>query len=517
MSVLFSRERRDDASRLITDASMRRMGTRSGQRVSPDDALRHSTVWACRAAVAEALQQLPVEEQTRRNGQMVRRDPPGLFAAPAPGWTWEAWVWAQAWDLSAEGKCYAWIPDIDSRGMPTALVPVDVNEVTWQWVQGEKRWKVLYGREEVQLWPRGPLWHCPLYVTARHPYGLSPIAYHAETIGVGLAAQEFGARFFGDGGHPTMVATMDSDPGEAGAKALKAKLLDAMRGNREPVFVPKGLKLEKWQVSPDESQFLATMRYSGEDVCRIFGVPPSKVALAVSGQNVTYSNVSDANADWRVSGLARYVNPLEAALSTLLPSGANRVIRFNFDGFLRADQGKRFDSYLKAAQIGTASGTPLMSVNEMRAEEGLSPVDGGDDFRPPVRAAEPVAQRSEPANIVVQPEINVRAYPNGSVESRELTAMDVQTAMTAALASVPPPMVTVNVPDQPAPVVNVAPAEVTVNVAAAEVSVPAAEVTVNVPTQPVQLTLTMPEHDDGPKRKRVERDGLGRIVAVVED
>lgn len=393
MSLLF-RERRDDSARVISDLGLlRRQSTRSGQRVSSDDALRHSTVWACRAAVAEALQQLPVEEQSRRGGQMVRRDAPPLFYSPAPGWTWEAWIWAQAWDMAAEGKCYAWVPGVDSRGMPTALVPVDGAEVRWEWVQRDKRWRVIYAEEEVQLWPRGQLWHCPLYVTARHPYGMSPIAYHAETIGVGLAAQEFGARFFGDGGHPTMVATLETNPGEEGAKAVKAKLLDAMRGNREPIILPKGLDLKKWQVSPDESQFLNTMRYSGEDVCRIFGVPPSKVALAVSGQNVTYTNVADANADWRVSGLARYVNPLEAGLSTLLPAGANRVIRFNFEGFLRADEVKRFDAYTKAAAIGTHAGTPLLTVNEMRAREGLPPLNGGDEFRPP-KAPEPVQTRS---------------------------------------------------------------------------------------------------------------------------
>lgn len=507
MSVLFRAERRDDAARLITDMGFRRSATRSGVRVNADDALRHSTVWACRAAIAEAIQQLPLEEQTRRSGQMVRRDPPALFYAPAPGWTWEAWAWAMAWDLAGEGKCYAFIPGLDSRGMPSALVPVDSSDVRWEWVQREKRWSVIYAGSEVQLWPRGPLWHCPLYVTAAHPYGLSPVAYHAETIGVGLAAQQFGARFFGDGGHPTMIATMEVDPGAEGAKALKARLMDAMRGNREPVFVPKGLDLKKWQVNPDESQFLNTMRYSGEDVCRIFGVPPGKVALAVSGSSVTYSNVSDANAEWRTAGLARYVNSFEAALSTLLPSGANRVLRLNFEGFLRADEGKRFSAYVQAAQIGAQAGTPLLTVNEMRAREGMAPLEGGDEFRPP-KQPEPVQTRAEAPpvpNITVQPEINVRAYPNGTVEHRELTAQDVQAAMTAALSAAPPPSVTVNVPEQPAPVVNVAAPVVNVEPPAVVVDVQAP--VVNMPAVPVQLTLTLPEEPRHDKTVRRNPDG----------
>jgi HK97 family phage portal protein len=342
--------------------------------------MRHSAVWACLAAIAEALQQLPLQEVVLRNGVMIRRDPPSWMFDPAPGVSWETWIWQQAWSLAECGNAYAWVTERDKAGYPTALIPLAAAEVEWKFDRAENRWYPWVDKKRSGLFPVGNLVHVSLYTRPGNPEGMSPIAYHAETIGVGLAAQEFGARFFGDGGHPTMIVRPETDPGDEGARRLKEKIMGVMRGNREVAVIPKSIDLERVQIAPDESQFLDTMRYSGEDIARIFGVPPEKVALAVSGSNITYSNVGDRNSDWRVSGLSRYAVAFEAALSRLVPNGQRRVIRFNFDAFLRADLKARADAYKVFAQIGALSGTPVMTSNEMRSEEGREPLEGGDTF-----------------------------------------------------------------------------------------------------------------------------------------
>jgi len=391
VSLFFGPTRRDDASKLIRDRSTRR-NTRAGVFVDDAAALRHSAVWASLSAIAEAVQQLPLDEvRVTGDGSSVRRRPPAVFYQPTADLPWETWIWQQAWSLAAHGRCYALVTSIDRDGWPRTLAPVASADVVWRKDRTTGEWTVHVGGSPESLWPLGRLWHCPLYVTDDAPWGLSPIAHHAESIGVGLAAQRFGAQFFGDGGHPTMTVTTDKDPGDAGARALKAKIVGVLSGNREPLIVPAGVKLDRWQVNPDESQFLNTMRYSGEDVARIFGVPPGKIGLAVSGQNVTYSNADTANADWRVSGLSRYIVPLEACLSRLVPAGASRTLRFNFDAFLRSDLGARAAFYKTAADIGDVAGTPLLTVNEMRNAEGLPPIAGGDTF---ARRGAPVAVQS---------------------------------------------------------------------------------------------------------------------------
>lgn len=454
MSLLF-REKRDLAALEII-AARDGFRTYSGIAVTDESAARHSAVWACRAAISEALQQLPVEEVRTVSGSTVRRDPPPLFYDPAPGWTWEQWIWAQGWNLSGHGKCYGYVATLNAAGWPTSLVPVDPCEVVWRWQRTSKTWKILVGGEVEKLWPLGRLWHCPLYVTTDCPDGMSPIRAHAESIGVGLAAQKFGAQFFAGGGHPTMVVSSEKDPGDTGAKAIKTKVLQALQGNREPIVIPQSIKLEQWQVAPEESQFLETMRYSGEDVARVFGVPPTKIALSVSGSDITYQNVADANAAWRVSGLSRYIVPFESSLSRLVPEGVTRTIRFNFNGFLRADLAARAAWYKTAADVGDLAGTPILTVNEMRNEEGLAPLPGGDDFaRKTTRASvpgSPVASRStEPdtTNITV----NIPEQRN----EPPIVNVTASTAPPTVNVHVPQQRTTVDVhvPEQPAPTVIV--------------------------------------------------------------
>jgi HK97 family phage portal protein len=397
MSILFGRERRS-AELTAAELILRdRYGTSSGVSATPEQAERHSAVWSCRAAVAEAVQQLPVEEVRTKAGKTVRRVPESpLFYDPHPGWTWEAWIWAQVWALAGCGKAYGYVNETARNGMPTSILPVEPGCVSWRWNRATSRWDVRLENEKIDLWPLGPLWHVPLYTTAACPEGMSPIAYHAESIGVGLAAQKFTGGFFSTG-HPNYLLKAQpgtADPGQEGAARLKNLLMRALSGgSREPTIIPSGWDLDKVSLDPAETQFLETMRYSGEDVARVFGVPAEKIGLAVSGSSVTYANVADRNADWRTGGLSRYVRSLEASLSRLVPDGRGRVIRFDFDEFLRADPEGRYKNYKTAAEIGALAGTPVMTVNEMRAAEGLEPLPGGDVFVRPKQESQ--VQRSE--------------------------------------------------------------------------------------------------------------------------
>lgn len=365
---------------------MRRGSGRSGVHVSEETALRHSSVWACLSAIAEALTFMNLYEQATTGANVrTRRDLPSVFHQPTPELPWEWWIWQQAWSLGQHGRCYGWVSSLDRDGYPRSVEPLDDSQVRWR-LDSRHRWvtEVRHGDrwKEEDRWPLGRLWHVPLYPTPAAPMGLSPIRHHAETIGVGIAARDFGAGFFGEGAHPTAVFQGAKNPGSANAERIKERIKDATQGSREPLLLPEGWSLTPWQIAPDDSQFLDTMRYSGEDVCRVFGVPPGRVGLAISGQNVTYTNTSDANSDWRVSGLSRYLSMLQAGLSAWLPAGNRRLARFDFRAFLRADIKTRAEAYRIFAEIGKATGTPVMLTNEMRAEEGLAPLEGGDSFQP---------------------------------------------------------------------------------------------------------------------------------------
>ena len=107
--------------------------------------------------------------------------------------------------------------------------------------------------DEVQhrLWPLGDLWHVPAYTMPGHLLGMSPIAYHALSIGVGLASEKFGADFFQDGGHPTAIVGIEGNPTDEQARTLKEKLLNLTRGNRELLVMPEATTYTPMQVNPE--------------------------------------------------------------------------------------------------------------------------------------------------------------------------------------------------------------------------------------------------------------------------
>jgi HK97 family phage portal protein len=230
---------------------------------------------------------------------------------------------------------------------------------------------------EQDIWPLGELFHVPLFVSPGAPFGASPIEMHRQTIGLPIAAQRFGARFFGSGAHPTTLLMPDSDPGEDGARSLKRKFMEATFGSREPIVVPQHVKVERLSIAPDESQFLETQRYGVEEVARVFlGGFAEMIGGSTSGQSVTYANAEQRDAAFLRYGLSRYLVPLEASLSTLLPRG--RKVKFNVASLLRGDLAARYASYRVSAEIEALTGKPVLMSDEIRELEDRPPLP--DDY-----------------------------------------------------------------------------------------------------------------------------------------
>jgi HK97 family phage portal protein len=219
-----------------------------------------------------------------------------------------------------------------------------------------------------------------MFAAPGQPFGLSPIGFAAKSINSGLAAEDFGGEFFTGGGHPSSIIYSEQQLTADQAEGVKEKFVDATKG-REPAVFGSGLKHEQIQVNPTDSQFLDTQRFTVEQIARIYGVFPEMIGAATSGSSVTYANREQRAADWLTYGLVPYLVPVEESLSLLIPRPQR--VKANVSAVLRSDLKSRYESYEIAARIGTLSGTPLLTTNEMRDLEDLPPVDGGDEFDTP--------------------------------------------------------------------------------------------------------------------------------------
>jgi HK97 family phage portal protein len=166
------------------------------------------------------------------------------------------------------------------------------------------------------------------------------------------------------------------------AAEIKNAYRKATMDSREPAVFGAGLKYQDVHLDPHETQFVELMQFEVAQACRVWGVPPSMVYAAISGQNVTYANVTDYDLGFLKNTLDGYLHRLENALSAWLPRP--QTVRADRDAILRSDAKTRAD----IADVRIRNGS--LNRNEYRKSEGESPIPGpiGEQYCwPPVHTA----------------------------------------------------------------------------------------------------------------------------------
>jgi HK97 family phage portal protein len=343
-----------------------------------DSALRNAATWACIDVLSDAISRTPLDAI---RGTGASRQPvtpqPALLVNPSGVVQRDVWRSQLAYSLLTDGNGFGRIMDLGRFVYPNRielLNPMQVSER--QVVDGVPQVRIDQDKPE-RLWPHGDIWHIPgRMVPAGSPFGLSPIEYASKVIGTSLAAEDFSFRFFEGGGGATMGIFSDVELDADQAAAIKAAWRRSVEGgSREPIVWGSGLRPEKLTLDPNETQFIDLMRFEVEQVCRFWHVPPSMVFAAISGQNVTYTNITDADLQYLKHSLDGYLVRIEMALSDLLPKP--QIVRANRNAVLRSDAKSRFDVYAIAVPLG------LMSRNEVRALEDQPPIPGGDEYANP--------------------------------------------------------------------------------------------------------------------------------------
>ena len=363
MSLLFrSRQPESRAIRLPAEY-LTRYETR-GVFVDADTAMRHDAVWACRTRIAQDVSMMPVDVVAYRNGQRSEVTPvPQIIAAPSAFTRPIDWRYQAVDSWLGFGNLWGLVTATTPDGMyPTRIELQPATTVRVQ--QTGQTVHCFVNNVEHDLWPVGDLWHVPAYTTAGQMLGMSPIAYHASTIGIGLTAQKFGFDTLADGGHPSALLQPEGQLDEKQAGALKERFMQLTRGNREPVVLPSTTKYTPISISPEESQFLDTMRYTVEQICRIYGEDPADYGASGGGSALTYANRRDADLA-RFKRRQFWVTKLQDCLSDLLPDG--QVVKLNTKSALMMTAIERHE--LHALRLKSETTT----VNEVRTVEDEKP------------------------------------------------------------------------------------------------------------------------------------------------
>jgi HK97 family phage portal protein len=476
--------------------------------VDADTAMRHDAVWACRTRIAQDVSMMPVDVVRYSNGARIEVNPtPQIIAAPSA--TVDAMDWRYQLIDSWLANGNAW--GIVTQTTPDTRYPLRIELIPHSSVVGamEGNELALYvdGKRH-DLWPVGDLWHKPCYTVAGQFLGLSPIAHHAMSIGNGLAAEKFSADFFNDGGHPTAILGVEGDPTEEQARGLKERLMSLTRGNREPLVIPKAHTYTQLQINPSDSQFIDVMRYSVEQVCRIYGEDPADYGSSAGG-SLTYANRSDADLA-RFKRRQYWVTKLQNVLTDMLPRP--QVVKLNTSSSLMMTAKERHEIHAIRLQSKTAT------INEVRKIEDERPFDGAEFDEPgvPIDSDTPdvveVAPMQENAALMIAEMRAAMAEQSTRTSDTHIHLPEnLQVEMRNEPIIIPAPIV--NVPAAEV-TVNVEPTPVVVNVAAPVVEVAAPVVNVaaaNVPAP--QVTVV----SEPARRHKVRRDSAGNIIEIVQE
>lgn len=206
--------------------------------------------------------------------------------------------------------------------------------------------------------------------------GYSPIAMAKNAVGMAIACEEYGAKFFANGAtpggileHPGVV----KDP-----EKVRASWNSAFGGSsnaNKVAVLEEGMKYTPISISPNEAQFLETRKFQINEIARIFRVPPHMVGDL---EKSSFSNIEQQSLEFVKYTLEPWLIRWEQSLVRALLSPKDKgkyFIKFNVDGLLRGDYESRMNGYATARQNG------WMSANDIRTLENLDKIsdeEGGN-------------------------------------------------------------------------------------------------------------------------------------------
>ncbi|MFI6861290.1 phage portal protein [Streptomyces sp. NPDC050421] len=387
----------------------------SGQKVDANSALQVSAVFGCIRLLSETIATLPVASYSKRGGVRKPINSPTWLDYPTaePGGLGRIDLLSQVvLSLLLEGNAYLAV-----RWQGPNIVGLDVldpNVIYPHMVKmpdGSRR-KVFEANDidddgnEVALgwFTTRDILHIPGMMLPGEYQGVSPIAYARESIGLALAAQKYGSKFFANGAMPGAIVEVPGPLSEDGLKLAREAWRTANAGvdnSHRVALLTEGAKFSKVSMSPDEAQFLQTRQFQVPEIARIFGVPPHLISDATNSTSWG-SGLAEQNQAFAMFSLRPWLERIEAGFTRLIyAETADRMkfVKFSLDGIQRGAPAERMGMY----SIGLQQG--IYSIDEVRAWEDMEPLpDGlGTAHRVPLNLADVAAEEPEEPKAIEPP------------------------------------------------------------------------------------------------------------------
>lgn len=361
------------------------MGARSssGMSVTGDTAMKVTAVFRCVSLRAQTLASLPltVERNLPDGGHETDRRHP-LFdkLAYQPNRWQTSFEWREMMEghFCLRGACYSEIISSGGSGVeeliprhPDRVRPFRApdGKIAFEYTEADGSTRVILQDEMFFL-------HL---MSGDGIKPISPISLHREAIGLAMATEQYGARLFGNGARPGGLLKMKGHlKDEEARKRLRESWNDTHGGvgnSHKVAVLEDGMEWQQVGMTSEDAQFLETRSFQVIDICRIFGVPPHKVAELTRSTN---NNIEHQGIEWVTDTMRPQVVRWEQAMSRDLFYSTRRThsAMFDLDDLMRGDSEARGKWIASCAQNG------IMNRNELRRDIGrnASSAPGMDDY-----------------------------------------------------------------------------------------------------------------------------------------
>jgi HK97 family phage portal protein len=360
----------------------------SGKPVNENTAMQMTAVYSCVRILSEAVAGLPLHVYQYNNSggkEKYFKHPLYKLLHDEPNQEMTSFAFRETLmsHLLLWGNAYAQIMR-NARGEVIALYPLMPNKMT---VDRDKNGRLFYlyqrssedapslGKDsQVYLAPTDVL-HIP-GLGFDGLVGYSPIAMAKNAVGLAIATEEYGAKFFANGAAPGGVLEHPGtikDPQKV-KDSWNAAYQGSTNAHRVAVL-EEGMKYQPIGISPEQAQFLETRKFQINEIARIFRVPPHMLADL---EKSSFSNIEQQSLEFVKYTLDPWVVRWEQSMCRALLIDSEKpsiFIKFNVDGLLRGDYQSRMTGYATARQNG------WMSANDIRELENLDRIPaelGGD-------------------------------------------------------------------------------------------------------------------------------------------
>ena len=362
-------------------------GSSSGKSVTERSSMQMNAVYACVRILSEAIAGLPLHLYRYKDdgGKEKAIDHPlYLLLHDEPNPEMSSFVFRETLmtHLLLWGNAYAQIIR-NGKGEVIALYPLMPNKMT---VSRDENGQLYYTYQKSQE----ELPKDDAYTVTLHPsdvlhipglgfdglVGYSPIAMAKNAIGLAIATEEYGAKFFANGATPGGIleypgAVKDPDK----IRESWNRGFSGSQNAGKVAILEEGMKYTPISIAPEQAQFLETRKFQINEIARIFRVPPHMVGDL---EKSSFSNIEQLSLEFVKYTLDPWVVRWEQSIQRTLLSQDEKIsyfVKFNLEGLLRGDYQSRMNGYATARQNG------WMSANDIRELENLDRIseeDGGD-------------------------------------------------------------------------------------------------------------------------------------------